>query len=156
MVRLKGIVQFLCFGRPFLFQFLMVRLKGLGKHRKNNSSNISIPYGAIKSTLTRKINTRLEIFQFLMVRLKDMVKTISFRPSKQISIPYGAIKSWGASACISARTTISIPYGAIKRSCKPIRNSRRTVISIPYGAIKSGIGFEDLLQERNFNSLWCD
>ena len=56
------------------FQFLMVRLKGKYNRYKNNGTDISIPYGAIKSLKRYTLLALLGIFQFLMVRLKVIQK----------------------------------------------------------------------------------
>ena len=55
------------------FQFLMVRLKVITQPVIPMSSEISIPYGSIKSNVVVvRCRTVISIFQFLMVRLKDV------------------------------------------------------------------------------------
>jgi len=72
MVRLKGNRNLLCFRRFFIFQFLMVRLKVVHKFwNASGHHKISIPYGAIKSHISKNS----------IIYIVD------------ISIPYGAIKS---------------------------------------------------------------
>ena len=99
---------------PFfrIFQFLMVRLKGIFSRIARVMIQISIPYGSIKSKRPVKglkakaisipygsikrswcpcHNVSQKSFQFLMVRLKVHIQqryTINLR----ISIPYGSIK----------------------------------------------------------------
>ena len=70
----------------------MVRLKGYKICKSEIVTNISIPYGAIKS---------LQAF------------LVCF-PRYHISIPYGAIKSITIKKEIFLIKEISIPYGAIK------------------------------------------
>ena len=74
-----------------LFQFLMVQLKVENRYKEIASTEISIPYGSIKSH-TLMINPFYTI----------------------ISIPYGSIKSFHSSVTFPA-IFISIPYGSIKR-----------------------------------------
>jgi len=70
----------------------MVRLKVIWWLNQDRSLLISIPYGAIKSSVDKIVNYLLSKFQFLMVRLK--VNSISSQLGYDvISIPYGAIKS---------------------------------------------------------------
>ncbi len=59
-----------------LFQFLMVRLKGLFTHLKFICYPISIPYGAIKSMSGDGFLGSSRSFQFLMVRLKAANPTL--------------------------------------------------------------------------------
>ena len=54
---------------------------------------ISIPYGAIKRNVEYNTNIISIEFQFLMVRLKDCYKNHLIK-IYEISIPYGAIKSY--------------------------------------------------------------
>jgi len=72
MVRLKAI--HVPFGKTpnFSFQFLMVRLKAFIYQFFQIRSDISIPYGAIKSNQVGGFRYATSVFQFLMVRLKDI------------------------------------------------------------------------------------
>ena len=58
------------FNGRFLFQFLMVRLKAVGKTNHLAEFHISIPYGSIKRSIQTGNRDRTRQFQFLMVRLK--------------------------------------------------------------------------------------
>jgi len=56
------------------------------------TSQISIPYGAIKRTKSQNKPLMKQKFQFLMVRLKAIFNCLCYS-FIFISIPYGAIKS---------------------------------------------------------------
>ena len=58
--------------RNVLFQFLMVRLKGIKEHSISVTITISIPYGSIKSRSAQRAVACGGAFQFLMVRLKGI------------------------------------------------------------------------------------
>jgi len=70
MVRLKDNLYCIVLIRSRIFQFLMVRLKGIVIININKHIKISIPYGAIKSICLQNLRDVGIIFQFLMVRLK--------------------------------------------------------------------------------------
>ena len=73
MVRLKARRNYLLDCLKNIFQFLMVRLKDSSdKDILQVFTDISIPYGAIKSKIFIHIIARNTRFQFLMVRLKDI------------------------------------------------------------------------------------
>ena len=71
MVRLKVQMCYIFARCVTRFQFLMVRLKEWFVEFTCMHTNISIPYGAIKSNSSNVIFFHLFIFQFLMVRLKE-------------------------------------------------------------------------------------
>jgi len=70
-----------------------VRLKVTNAHRTNIVSNISIPFGAIKSTAETLEKIYNVAFQFLLVRLKVQFFSCNQFQIFPISIPFGAIKS---------------------------------------------------------------
>ncbi len=74
----------------------MVRLKENKLLESNNTTAISIPYGAIKRYNHFRSLPATKKFQFLMVRLKVLEK-LTKKSLNYISIPYGAIKSLTAS-----------------------------------------------------------
>jgi len=78
----------------------MVRLKVFKCEISNNSTFISIPYGAIKRIGANATLGPDCIFQFLMVRLKVAPFCFNFLWCYRISIPYGAIKSTYTTACL--------------------------------------------------------
>ena len=135
MVRLKGNVLYVRTPEDFIFQFLMVRLKGWKLPTVSRPTLvISIPYGAIKR----------------------MSKNQKKHSPYDISIPYGAIKSLFALCPHQHIFCISIPYGAIKRDLVVVCKVLLLPISIPYGAIKSFCVVFEYKPVYDFNSLWCD
>ena len=140
-----------------LFQFLMVRLKGVFHLRGDCGAwPFQFLMVRLKALLLITLATFLR-FQFLMVRLKGLIvlfclertsisipygsiKRYRWRQQRKyinISIPYGSIKSYSPYYRLAKETPISIPYGSIKRE-KRWDYSHRYRISIPYGSIKRG------------------
>ena len=91
MVRLKDAFLNSNFTKITIFQFLMVRLKERAFFEGWDKEEISIPYGAIKSSAQFGRVYGGNKFQFLMVRLKENSMRL-LQNFKAISIPYGAIK----------------------------------------------------------------
>ena len=91
---IKSSHEFIMRFAPFLFQFLMVRLKGVCPSEGRSAFCVSIPYGSIKRPCRISPHPAPTPFQFLMVRLKvPLFMLICFTTTK-VSIPYGSIKSW--------------------------------------------------------------
>ncbi len=97
----------------------MVRLKGKSQTTTHcQLTEISIPYGAIKSNGFHIIYRCDKIFQFLMVRLKDYGEK-KLRWTQQVfQFLMVRLKVTISPFLLSGSRLISIPYGAIKRKSK--------------------------------------
>ncbi len=111
----------------------MVRLKDNSLDDGQQSSDISIPYGSIKSPTNIKDAESLTEFQFLMVRLKEK-REISFNIFCCISIPYGSIKSPISLMGSAEPTSFQFLMVRLKEFADDI----------------------DINDPRDFNSLWFD
>ena len=99
-----------------LFQFLMVRLKAKSiQHAQPHCSEVSIPYGTIKSGMRVPIALSASWFQFLMVRLKASSAETNILLSSKFQFLMVRLKEY-LNAVSPHALNVSIPYGTIKSS----------------------------------------
>ncbi len=143
---------------PFIFQFLLVRLRDRHPSISTRYFRISIPSGAIKSISLVTANSDTSSFQFLLVRLREACSSASIRFSNSFqfllvrlrdkldlenerALPafqflLVRLREYLVQLQIYHLLFISIPSGAIKRNRISELEHELSNISIPSGAIK--------------------
>ena len=73
-----------------------------------------------------------------------------------ISIPYGAIKTAAVGVYLYVVVTFQFLMVQLKHETTGQITYSLNMISIPYGAIKTIPAAAALIEQLNFNSLWCN
>ncbi len=117
-----------------LFQFLMVRLKENQEQDAVSRKKISIPYGAIKSLLSKSFEINKIQFQFLMVRLKEKIE-------KNI---------------LTLSAKFQFLMVRLKETRMGVVSATKDTFQFLMVRLKAVVVFLVVVFLADFNSLWCD